>query len=98
MNATNVADQWREQFLMQISSAFCRAQQANHAQRAAESLLSNVRTIATNAATAWGIEAMAAERREERFERRRADAADLLASTQDRCFSENPDRGFAERT
>lgn len=80
---------------MQISSAFCRAQQANHSRRAEESSLSNVRAVATKAAAAWGIEAIAAERREERFERRQADAAGLLVLAKDRSFSENPDRGFS---
>jgi len=82
---------------MQISSAFCRAQQADHMQRAAESRLSNVRTVATNAATAWGIEALAAERREKRTIRRQADAAALLSLAEERSFSENPDRGFPDR-
>lgn len=82
---------------MQISSAFCRAQQANHMQRAAESRLSNVRAIATKAAAAWGIEALAAERREKRNVRRQADAAALHLLAEDRSFSENPDRGFSDR-
>jgi len=80
---------------MQISSAFCRAQQASHTQRAAESGLSNVRVISTNAAAAWGIEALAAERRETRNTRRQADAAALLFLSGDQSLSENPDRGFA---
>jgi len=82
---------------MQISSVFCRAQQANHMQRAAESRLSNVRAIATSAAAAWGIEALAAERREKRTIRRQADAAALVSLAEDRAFSENPDRGFPDR-
>jgi len=82
---------------MQISSAFCRAQQADHTQRAAESRLSNVRAISTSAAAAWGIEAIAAERREKRNTRRQADADALLFLTEDRSFSENPDRGFSDQ-
>ena len=82
---------------MQISSAFCRTQQANHVRRAAESPLANVRAIATGAAAAWGIEALSAERREHRQDKRQTDAATLLAVVEDRSLSENPDRGFADR-
>ena len=81
---------------MQLSSAFCRAQQADHTERALESRLSNVRAIASSAA-AWGVEALAAERREYRLIRRQADAAAMLSLVEDRALSENPDLVFADR-
>jgi len=80
---------------MQISSVFCRAQQASQQQLAVESLLGNVRAIATSAAAAWGVEAISAERREARLTKRMAEAAALIATT-DRSLSENPDRGFPD--
>ena len=82
---------------MQNSSAFCRTQQASHTLRASESLLANVRSIAISAAAAWGVEAQSAERREERHAKRQAETGSLLAVTEDRSFSENPDRGFADQ-
>jgi hypothetical protein len=54
---------------MQISSIFCRAQEAQQNQRAADSGLANVKTIALGAAAAWRVEAIAAERREDRRSR-----------------------------
>jgi len=51
---------------MQISSTFCRAQEAQQNKRAADSMLANVKTIALGAAAAWRVEAIAAERREDR--------------------------------
>jgi len=82
---------------VQLSSAFCRAQQADHTERALESRLSNVRAIASSAAAAWGVEALAAERREYHLIRRQADAAAMLSLVEDRALSENPDLVFADR-
>jgi len=82
---------------MQNSSAFCRTQQSNEAQRAAESPLANVQALATRAAAAWGIEASSAERREERQVRRQTEGATLPAVGEERSLSENPDRDFADR-
>lgn len=87
---------------MNLPSTLCRAQEAFHRNRAAVSLLDNVRTIATGAATAWEREAIAAERREQRNVR--AASLATIASAQDsipvedddRLFSENPDRGFED--
>ena len=83
---------------MQHSSAFCQAQQAHHIQRASESALTNVRSIAARAAAAWGVEAMSAERREERDAKRRDEARAQSALAADNSFSENPDRGFASQS
>ena len=85
---------------MVFSSSLCRAQEAYHRGRAAEALLENVRIVATDAATAWGLEAVAAEQREQRHLRTGliADAARAgkeRSREQDRTFSENPDRSFA---
>jgi septal ring factor EnvC (AmiA/AmiB activator) len=82
---------------MQNSSAFCRTQQASHTLRANESLLANVRAVATSAAAAWGIEAQSAERREERHAKRHTDATPVLIIAEERSFSENPDRGFSDQ-
>jgi hypothetical protein len=82
---------------MQSSSAFCRTQEALHTKRAAESALTNVRSIAMTAAAAWRAEGLLAEQREKRHSKRDADAAVLSSSTEDRAASENPDRGFADR-
>ena len=82
------------------SSVLCRTQEILHRRRAADTLLENVRVIATTAAVAWGHEAVAAERRERRKEKvglfaeaaavrnGEVDALDLL-------LSENPDRIMA---
>jgi hypothetical protein len=71
-----------------------------HRARAASETLVNVRALAETAAAAWGLEAIAAERREARGVRTRA-IAELLAIekaeavvARERGFSENPDRGF----
>lgn len=82
---------------MQNSSAFCRKQQAHHQQRAAESMLTNVRQIATRAAAAWGLEALSAENHEARQAKRRIELGAARALPDDRFFSENPDRGFADQ-
>lgn len=85
---------------MYPSSTLCRTQEAFHRDRAAGATLENVRAIAAGAAAAWGLEALAAERREARGVRTRA-IADLIAvrkleagAEAERGFSENPDRGF----
>lgn len=62
---------------MQISSLFCRAQEAQQTQRAADSGLANVKAIALGAAAAWRIEAIAAERREDRRGRIAGDDLDV---------------------
>ena len=87
---------------MQLSSALCRAQEAHHRDRADGAALENVRIIAAGAAAAWGLEALSAERREQRALRVRAvanAAADQRRALEahERSFSENPDRGFESR-
>ena len=74
---------------MYPSASLCRAQEAHHRDRAAETSLENVRVIAINAALAWGQEARSAERREARSSRSLAERQE-----RDRLFSENPDRGY----
>ncbi|MBB5686393.1 hypothetical protein [Sphingobium boeckii] len=49
---------------MNNSAATCRAQEAHHLKIAEASELANVRNIALAAATAWGHEAVWAEKRE----------------------------------
>lgn len=88
---------------MPISSALCRAQEAYHRDRATVAKLVNVRAVATSAAKAWGLEAIAAEDREQRALRARliAEAAKTeraaLCAPDERAVSENPDRGFADK-
>lgn len=85
---------------MELSSTLCRVQEAYQQDRAAKAVLENVRTVAGKAAKAWGLEALAAERREARRERTRVitEMAVLqkhrFPEEEDRLFSENPDRGF----
>lgn len=85
---------------MYPSASLCRTQEAFHRDRAAAAGLANVRAIATNAALAWGEEALLAERREARHERTKR-VAGMIAlekretgEARDRLLSENPDRGF----
>jgi hypothetical protein len=84
-------------------STLCRLQQAYHQERASVATLENVRVISAKAASAWAREAVLAEMRETRQERRRttADANELNTPLSpefdDRSFSENPDRGFASQ-
>ncbi len=66
---------------MQISSLFCFAQEAQQNQRAADSPLANVKVVALGAAAAWRVEALAAERREQRRTRIADDAAPALPDT-----------------
>lgn len=70
--------------------------------RADAAMLDNVRSVAERAAVAWGREAIVAEQREARQVCAHA-IADLAAvqnqrfqDSEDRLFSENPDRSFAE--
>ena len=80
---------------MYPSASLCRAQEAHHRDRAAETPLENVRVIAINAALAWGLEARSAERREARNSRSLAGRqAREARNERDRLFSENPDRGY----
>jgi hypothetical protein len=86
---------------MKPTAATCRAQQAHQLVLASNTALPNVRNIATVAAAAWAREALAADKRDERATCRKQDAADVvlrleLPGHQDRGFSENPDRGFAD--
>jgi len=79
------------------SSVLCRAQESLHRRRAADTLLENVRIVATSAAVAWGHEAAAAERRERRQETARllaeaAAAQNAELEELDLLLSENPDR------
>lgn len=79
------------------SSTLCRTQESLHLRRAADTLLENVRIVATNAAIAWGREADAAEQRERRHEKARLRAAAETANEAelDLLLSENPDRAMA---
>jgi hypothetical protein len=86
---------------MQPSSIFCRAQEARQHALASGTGLLNVRGIATLAAAAWAKEAMAAEKREERVNRKQLDASAAMLCPEprlreDRSLSENPDRAFAD--
>ena len=85
---------------MQLSSTFCRMQETRQRDRAANATLENVRAVADRAASAWRIEAHAAELRETSREQTRL-IAQMVAlqnerepSDEDRLLSENPDRGF----
>jgi len=86
---------------MQLSSIHCRTQETVQRDRAESAQLDNVRIVAERAATAWGLEAIAAEKREARHLRVLA-IAELAAAharesrgDEDPSFSENPDRGLA---
>lgn len=85
---------------MYPSSTLCRAQEEFHRARAVSATLENVRSLAETAATAWGQEAVAAERREARSLRTRELAETLAAQklaaaeARERGPGETPDRGF----
>lgn len=88
---------------MQPSAQLCRAQESRQLALATQTTLANVRDVARGAAAAWAKEAVAAEKREERKARLDATRADAAAKLHlrfppldDRAFSENPDRGFAD--
>jgi hypothetical protein len=85
--------------LMVPSAALCRSQESFHRLRAADTALDNVRMISTSAADAWGKEAAAAERREDRRVQVRlfAEAANVSGAEPDEDDgfpNENPDRGL----
>jgi hypothetical protein len=85
---------------MYPSSNLCRSQEEFHRERAASTTLENVRAISADAAAAWGLEAVAAEKREARGAKTRAIAGlmaarNLSAKEAERQFSENPYREFA---
>jgi hypothetical protein len=86
---------------MSPTSILCRAQEAMQRDRAAGTMLANVRAIAEKAADAWAVEALLAEQREQRQDNRKSFASDLTAEEmivgddEELTFSENPDRGFA---
>lgn len=81
------------------SAALCRAQESLHLEKAAGTLLENVRRVSTQAAMAWGREAMIAEHREGRRSEARVFSKDAyrpgndVSSFDDVMLSENPDRG-----
>lgn len=64
---------------MYPSSTLCRSQEEFHRARAASTPLENVRAISAGAAAAWGLEAVAAEKREARAAKTRATAALMAA-------------------
>lgn len=85
---------------MQPSSILCRAQEAHHLALATAATLENAKAVATAAAAAWGKEAAAAEKREERklHQREQAEYTRLhrdRPGIDDLALSENPDRGLA---
>lgn len=86
---------------MYPSADLCRIQEAFQRRRAENAPLGNVRTIAHNAAAAWGAEALYAEGREQRQAQLRAVLADQIGKEPSACdqldlaSSENPDRGRA---
>ena len=67
---------------MYPTAGLCRSQQSYHRERARTSQLDNVRSVADKAATAWGIEAEDAERRETRREQTRRIAGLIAAPKQ----------------
>ncbi|MGF7152253.1 hypothetical protein FHS96_005924 [Sphingomonas zeicaulis] len=85
---------------MYPSSILCRAQEKLQRNRAAATPLANIRSVAEKAAAAWNLEAVQAEKREQRQDRTRIIALELADTKReqreqrDRSFSENPDRGF----
>lgn len=88
---------------MKPTAIMCRAQQARQLTLAANAVLPNVRNIATTAAAAWAKEALDADKRDKRTALRKEGAEGAapalrldLPGPDDRRFSENPDRGFAE--
>lgn len=86
---------------MKPTAIMCRAQQARHLTLATNAALPNVRDIATAAAAAWAREAIDADKRDKRTALRQQSALGAaialeMVATEDRSFSENPDRGFAD--
>ncbi len=72
---------------MEVSSELCRAQEAIHRDRAANTGLDNVRIISETAAVAWAREAVAAEKREAR--RARVEAIAAIAKLQQKRTDED---------
>jgi len=87
---------------MQPSADLCRIQEAFQRRRAESSPLGNVRSIAEKAATAWRMEALLAENREQRqanvrlFRANELEMKRLSLERLDCGLSENPDRGCAD--
>jgi hypothetical protein len=83
------------------SSILCRAQEAHHRDRAAGTQLANVRMVAERAASAWGVEALIAEKRERRHIQTVLTAACIRDKKQfspaphDQILSGNLDRDLA---
>jgi hypothetical protein len=80
---------------MQLTSIMSRSQQKRQLDLAEEAALPYAKGIALLAASVWGKEASAAERREQRPATAKARLV-VTSPTDDRIFSENPDRGFAD--
>lgn len=84
------------------SSNLCRTQEALHRSRATLTTLVNVRSIADEAAKAWGKEALLAEQRERRQVRTAGPRVELsedalrLRALGDHALNENPDLGCAD--
>lgn len=88
---------------MQLSSIFCRAQEARHYALAGAATLDNVRLIERAAAAAWAKEGAAADLREDRRLRTQAFAEAHAGPVEpplahERALSENPDRGHAQQS
>lgn len=84
---------------MYPSANLCRQQETVQRDRAASASLENVRIVAERAASAWGVEALAAEKREARHERTREAALHLTSHEREEDGedpSENPDRDRAD--
>jgi len=81
---------------MNPTLAICRTQEARQRALAADAALTNVKGVAMLAAAAWAKEAIIAERREQRRARRDQELLYAPPLLEDRIFSENPDRGFAD--
>lgn len=86
---------------MTLTASFCRAQEALQLQRAISEPLENVRKIARAAAKAWNAEAMWVESRQSGHITGPRLHLSLHEQEEDRqertSFSENPDRGLANR-
>ncbi len=81
---------------MTLTSLVCHQQAAVHRRRATEAALANVRGISVQAAAAWELEAVAAEKREGRDALKRTVELDVKAigvvAKLDLQLSENPDQ------
>lgn len=96
-----VTDTFKER-PMELTSTFCREQEAFQRNRAASAVLDNVRVVASRAAAAWAYEALAADRREASRERLRMIACiaavevERPGDREEAGQNENPDRGGAD--